>query len=931
MNKNQKQIMAYILMKVDSEMTIDEDSIKKDVDFFSMMHPINEDEKSELIKILHSKLQIRMDRGSYIKEKDHVTWYYSTKKDLDSKFWDRFIKYLYKYQGFSPDVVNALDASTDLIMDLLGNPSLESDFQRRGLVIGDVQSGKTATYTALINKAADSGYRIIILLTGTIEKLRQQTQGRLDEGFVGLDSTALFRDKSSVAVGVGKIDESFSGWSLTSTSSDFNKSAAERMSGRLAGINTPVLFVLKKNKSVLEKLEQWIRIYNTNPANIKCPLPMLLIDDEADNASVNTKADEDPAVINACIRKLLKLFNKANYVGFTATPFANIFINPYSDNEMLKEDLFPRDFIYALDAPSNYVGARSVFSNKGKYSYMLKNNDDCEEYLPENHKISFIPEELPDSLKESIVSFFIVNVVRDLRGQTTKHRSMLINISRFISVQDKIAKDVDAYVREMQREIKNYHLIGADALKYDTFSFIKKVFDKHFNSIPNFEYKWDDIQRSLHKAVASIVVRTVNGGNASRNLNYDEYEEEGLRLIAIGGFSLSRGLTLEGLCVSYFYRNSKMYDTLMQMGRWFGYRDGYIDLCQIWMSTSAIYWYEHISIASDELRKDVRRMQGQNKTPKEFGLGVRSSPEFLPLKVSASNKMKNSSDYIVTISLNGKMVETPYLNADKEILLSNLRSTENWIQSLASDGYIFNTNSDLALSKNPQVKNVPKQSICDYLRSYQSHYLNTYFHTDDIVELISRNSDGTLDNWDVIIASGEGDKKPFCGQEINYVSRIFRIRYDKKAIQINGSRSRLGDKNLAKGGLTNKEVKYIKSLYTSNDSNSDLSEDAYFKSSIERNPLLVIYPVQLGNEIPVHEESDNYKEEIKQLIFNMPCPLIGLSIGIPKINGMDNQTIVYKINKVREKEILSEFSGKDSELDVEVDETVNLNEGTYDG
>ena len=246
-----------------------------------------------------------------------------------------------------------------------------NSFLYRGLCIGDVQSGKTSTYIGLINKAADAHYRVIILLTGTIEKLRRQTQQRIDEGFIGLDSYAFTLEKDNVQVGVGAIDPNTSGWAVTSTTSDFNAATAKKIVGQLNNISAPVILVLKKNKSVLEKLERWLRFYNANKTTKKIDLPMLLIDDEADNASVNTKKDDEVTAINKGIRKLLVLFEKANYVGFTATPYANIFIDPDTEKEMLDHDLFPRDFIYALEAPSNYIGARSIFGENAPYAYML--------------------------------------------------------------------------------------------------------------------------------------------------------------------------------------------------------------------------------------------------------------------------------------------------------------------------------------------------------------------------------------------------------------------------------------------------------------------------------------------------------------------------------------------------------------------------------
>lgn len=907
MSENQKKIINLVTIDIDLGTTISEEYIAQKVDLFSKMYTLNENEREEVIKLLHTRFKIRMDRGSVVKEKNHIPWYIPAKKDIKNEFWERYFTYLIRDVGLSLGVVNSLDAATDEMMDLLGNPTPENNFQRRGLVVGEVQSGKTATYTALINKAADAGYRVIILLTGTIEKLRKQTQGRLDEGFIGLDSAALAQGKTDVFVGAGIYNPNISGWAITSTTSDFRKSTAERLIGQLAGISSPVLFVLKKNKNVLEKLEQWLRLYNTTQGQT-IQLPMLLIDDEADSASVNTKTDEDPNAINKCIRMLLKLFSKANYVGFTATPFANIFINPESTQEMLHDDLFPRDFIYALEAPSNYVSASSIYSENGRHSYMLKSNDDCGLDIPEKHKKDDIVKTLPPSLKEAIASFFIANAVRDLRGQVNTHRTMLINVSRFIAVQDQIAKMLDGYVRELQREIKNYHAIGEDALEYDTLSDIKEEFDKHFSKNSDFEFSWPEIQKALSDAIATIVVKPVNGGNAAKNLNYEEYKENGLRLIAVGGFSLSRGLTLEGLCVSYFYRNSKMYDTLMQMGRWFGYRDGYADICQIWMSEDAIEWYQYITEATNELRREVKRMQDQNLTPEEFGLRVRSDKNLL--LVTARNKMKTAQDFTRTISLNGNVVETPYIHLDKEILKNNLTKTNLWAQTLKEDGYILKKESNSSLD-NFQILNVPKQYVINLLSIYNSHYLNAFFRTDDLVELINNDNDGTLDKWDILFASGGGKPVPLFGQTISCVSRNFGIKEASKALVIGGKSSRLGETRFAKGGLTKEQEKEIeaqeKAFQLKTGEEFKITEDIYFRSKIKRNPLLVVYPIELrpNPKSPNIEE----KQKIKDDYFN---PIIGLSIGIPEIEGREAITYKYKINKVMAKELLDIDSSDDN-------------------
>lgn len=392
MTEIQKNIVGKVLSDA-GVMTIPltEDLIIAMVDMYANhairmgAEPLTESEKADVITTLHSRLDVQIDRGHCLKEKDHIPWYMAAKAEQPRKFWDRYTIYLQNEQHWNANTVNELDRTTDEIMDLLGNPDSPNSFLYRGLCIGDVQSGKTSTYIGLINKAADAHYRVIILLTGMIEKLRRQTQQRIDEGFIGLDSYAFTLEKGNVQVGVGAIDPTTSGWAVTSTTSDFNTATAEKIVGQLNNIGAPVIFVLKKNKSVLEKLEQWLRFYNTNKVTKNIDIPMLLIDDEADNASVNTKKD-DVTAINKCIRKLLVLFEKANYVGFTATPYANIFIDPDTKQEMLDHDLFPRDFIYALEAPSNYIGARSIFGEDAPYAYMLESNDDCESALPMKHK-----------------------------------------------------------------------------------------------------------------------------------------------------------------------------------------------------------------------------------------------------------------------------------------------------------------------------------------------------------------------------------------------------------------------------------------------------------------------------------------------------------------------------------------------------------------
>lgn len=905
MTKDQEQVIAQVQLQIKPGETVDEEKIKNLVNFFRMLTPLSDAEAAETIAELQSKLAVKMDRGSFVKEKNHVSWYYAAKGKINPQFWTRYSTYLYKDAGFNSDVINSIDVATDEMMDLLSNPNDTMAFQRRGLVIGDVQSGKTSTYLALMNKAADAGYHIIILLTGTIEKLRRQTQGRTDEGFVGLDSTAFNKNKDNVFVGVGNIDRSVSGWAVTSTTSDFNTATASKLSGQLSSISDPVVFVLKKNKSVLEKLESWLRLFNRNPSTGTIDSPLLLIDDEADNASVSTKPGEDPTTINKNIRKILKLFSKASYVGFTATPFANIFIDPDSTQEMLGDDLFPRDFIYALEAPTNYIGAASIFPDEGRYHFMLHDNSDCDEYVPVKHKKTHVPGEISLSLREAIAAFVITNAIRDLRGQKTKHRSMMVNVSVFVDVQKKIADQLDSYVRELQREIRNYYMMDGVALQYSSFAFLKDVYDSYYSDC---EFEWGQIQVALWEAIAPIVVRYVNGGNAAKNLNYDENEELGLRIIAVGGYSLSRGLTLEGLSHSYFYRNTKMYDTLMQMGRWFGYRPHYEDLCQIWINEDAVDWYSYISEASDELKREVRRMQAEQRTPADFGLCVRS--DNATLLVTARNKMRTAQDYTMTVSLSGNIIETPFIHMNEQIQNNNLLITEQLIDSIVDSGRTPVVNdSTYALADKFQFLNVPQEFVLDYLRTYQSHTANSNFHTSELVKLIMAADDGSLDKWDIVIASGTGEKTVSLGGEtIACVQRSFAVREDIGAYQMSGSKSRLGNRSYAKGGLTKTLAAIIEAGEHAEQlkrfgETRPLNQNVFFKPDFfdkPRNPLLVIYPVELKAPAEIKNSVDMQKHNA---VKNTPHALIGISVGIPAIKGRAPKQYQYKINLIKYREL----------------------------
>ena len=319
------------------------------------------------------KYQIFVTPGqSILADYGEEDWYDDAKSEITPVFWTRYKDYLIDKKHFSPSVVSTLgdDTLDQKLMKYILNPKAvcPTPVLKRGLIIGDVQSGKTSTYIGYICKAADAGYRVFILLTGTIESLRKQTQERVEEGFIGIDMSA--GTDGGKRVGVGEDNKPILAMALTSRAGDF-AGDANKIALALSDKDA-VVFVIKKQKDVLLKLKNWLLSLNANAATGMIDIPMLMIDDEADNASINTnKSKEDPTIINKLIRELASIFTRSNYVGFTATPFANVFIDPETTEKMETQDLFPEDFIVALPTPSNYIGPTRIFAEDGEFRSQL--------------------------------------------------------------------------------------------------------------------------------------------------------------------------------------------------------------------------------------------------------------------------------------------------------------------------------------------------------------------------------------------------------------------------------------------------------------------------------------------------------------------------------------------------------------------------------
>lgn len=738
------------------------------------------------------------DNATLSSGEDHVPWLDSDRKK-GWTYWQRYSEYMEARIPWT--ALDALDLATDDVLSQLEDPTRESAWDRRGLVVGHVQSGKTGNYTGLICKAADAGYKIIIVLAGLHNNLRAQTQVRLDEGFLGF---ATVSDGDELPfVGVGLIDQDRSARPNAATNrsdrGDFNTAVAAKM--HIRPEERPWLFVVKKNKTVLERLLNWIsnRVANhVDPVTgrkLVTNLPLLVIDDESDHGSVDTGEDvvdeygkpdleHEPKTINRLIRSILHHFSRKAYVGYTATPFANIFIHDRGETQEHGPDLFPAAFITNLAAPSNYVGPGRVFGSASRTPEDLPLVRPLldEEFLPwmpsktatspevKQHKNGHRPrwkgeDQVPDSLAEAIRSFLYACAVRKLRGQGNKHSSMLIHVTRFTTVQAAVVNQVASYVRDL----KGRYTRGIDVLSIELsmqqeyqerfLPGMQRIRDALVEGETLEDFSWEEVRAVLPDVLSDIRVREING-TAKDALDYSENEGTGLKVIAIGGDKLARGLTLEGLCTSYFLRTARMYDTLMQMGRWFGYRDGYLDVCRLYTSREMVEWFGHIADAAEELRQEFDNMVAAGATPKQFGLRVKSHSV---LTVTSRAKMRNARAMQLTYS--GDLLQTIVFPNQKADITANFEAADRFIDTL---GPSKDLNDQVFAASNQKWhghlwREVPALSVISFLRDYRTHPASFRIMSSLIADFIEEmNKDGELTSWTVALIGKDGgpEEKP---------------------------------------------------------------------------------------------------------------------------------------------------------------------------
>lgn len=783
------------LQKLNKDSKISEESINKSIDK-AFIYLSNDDggqpfDKDELFEILKADLDI--GKGKITMLDDNIDpWLSKAKSGITFELWDRYKKYLLENNPAFP--ANDLDDFTDKILDKCVNPKKEGSWDRRGMVVGYVQSGKTSNYVGLINKATDAGYKVIIVIAGTIGSLRKQTQERIDAGYVGRNSNKFIIRRENEPIGVGKDEADTQVFSFTSASyeskdeGDFNQQIANRINIPIGKI--PIVFVIKKNKSILENLIDWFA-KNENCKSIEgyptlLDAPALIIDDEADAASVNTSKDtETPKTINRLIRTLLSLFNQKTFIGYTATPYANLFIPDDHDETItttikkkeykIGEDLFPRDFIVNIKAPSNYVGAANLFGYKDPDSGeekepldLVRSIDDYDppffKTINKNNK-HILPTDLPKSLKKAMQSFILTCAIRRLRGDDKKHNSMLIHVALLVKWIDRIAKLVDEKMREYKNAIASEDAEMLQTLeglyKEDFIPTTPNVKDNIDYTDPKIkEHTWEEVRTALKDSISEIEVRAVHGTHSKANLEYHNNDEidydrykEGLSVIAVGGTKLSRGITLEGLSVSYYLRTTKMYDTLMQMSRWLGYRPGYVDLCRLYTTKEIFRWYNHITMATEELRNDFDEMAATHQRPKDFKLKVRNHHGLLT--ITSITKLRSSET--MQLSFSERNIQTYQLLKTPAAITNNFTAFENLIRSI---GFPDKENRIETKAKRIKYLYYPNQEIdplCDFLEAFKTEQPN--IKKARLTEYIRKQKKhGLIKKWNICVVSNTDEK-----------------------------------------------------------------------------------------------------------------------------------------------------------------------------
>lgn len=734
----------------------------------------------ELVIRLEERFDVWVPRPVAVLNSDqHEPWYAARRDKVAFDYWERYRKWLTTRAGWKPQPVEALHEATDLVLDRLEDPGRPGSWSAYGLVYGQVQSGKTANYTGVICKAVDAGYHLVIVLAGRNESLRNQTQARLDLEFLGFN-TRVTRHRADGA-GLGDIGVGLLGlhppvqvFPLTTTESDFKRNVALTTAVDLR--KNRVLIVVKKYKSILENLAAWLENFTKDQALAE--LPLLLVDDEADDASIDTRKapsnkthsdpEHDPTAINKAIRQLLKMFDRKAYVAYTATPFGNIFIPHTTDHPELGPDLFPNNFVLALKPPSNYCGPERVFGFEDPASDevrqplpIIKQIEDHSIWMPDGHKNGHRPvTPIPASLVEALDAFVLATAVRKVRtaraGGRAGHNSMLIHVTRFTETQSAVVSQVRQHLATMRDTWGERGSLGSSVRKR-----LSSLWRRDFVPVHRELAARDDLGDAVGDPVVmsealgvipEVLAEAAENVKAINGTAQDvlDYRSAPLTVVAVGGDKLSRGLTLEGLTVSYYLRASRAYDTLLQMGRWFGFRSGYLDVTRLYTTKELTDYYVHITRANRELMDVVTTVAENNATPSDVGLKIEDG--IGQLQVTAAVKRRAATT--LTFTFSGERPETLVMLTDTASSKTNRELLDNLVEAVSGcdqlpDGTVNSANGYVRT-------NVSPEPVKAFLAGFRASPRNVQAAPRFLIEYIdAQQAKGELVNWTVALVAGK--------------------------------------------------------------------------------------------------------------------------------------------------------------------------------
>lgn len=917
---------------------------------------------------LKSVIVTTNDPDSIIDEsEDYDRWIGRREPGITWNYFSRYIHYLRSLER-PVDVIQNTEKSTFAIIERLGDPRRNIEQLQKGLVLGSVQSGKTANFNGVVNRAIDAGYDIIIVFSGIMEDLRFQTQKRINQDVIGLGEVGTLINQD---VGVGKIqkfgrDGIYQINSITTSAADFRKSMVDN---NFDFTNQRIL-ICKKNVSVLTNLIFWLKssLSEGMPQLLKS---VLVIDDEADNASLNNlgyKGAEYASKVNGHMRALLDIFKRRSYLGYTATPFANILQDQHGAKTgenawvikyryqgdvrelqcTLAPGLFPDKFIYKLATPSSYLGPRRFFSSgreqEGDYKIPLI------ETIPEaSHDENFVFGDdetvLRRSLTDAIDCFVLSVALRNSRNSIleilpgyTPHQTMLVHISRLISDQNIAAERISKYVAYISKKLSDDSIRDPNGI-YEKFRLqwnkffaykvanIRSYLPEEYNADGLVPRTWDDISALLPNAVKNIMIKAVNSQTGDK-LIYPENEAR--KYIAVGGNRLSRGFTLEGLTINYFLRDTNLYDTLLQMGRWFGYRPGYIDACRLFIDAPTEDKYNFITAALCELEDQIDNMEIQKKSPKEFELRIRKHPDILQITRAAI--LKNARE--VRYSFQDVVHQSVHFNIEKNNLENAWASFKKLYHELDfsskedSGFYIFNGN---------------RQDLYRFLE-LPSVFPPNSFKKEDMMRYIDMCNDrGLLTNWKIAIRrTGTGRDIDEDGLKLSltrrsapkkeeslYYSELknemqFTASGKSMNIMTSGSDESLGlgKEIIEKAQEEFREFKR-KKLIESGKSETEAQEKSqgmtipgwiFRKVRPETEGLLLIYLMDLHKIF----NNDELRSAADAKGINRDIPLIGYAMSFPEIDN--DPGAIYMANEyIRQEE--QETRNDDNEIPEDINNT----------